>query len=336
MLCRYCDGGGDRMAIRYQSAVAGEAQRKYEAAGARTVDLEKKVFGQDTDSGSISKMAEEVKRYQREVEGISLDQYQGVTRAALAALQGVGIPVTNWCNRLQTRKLERVIGDLEHRRTAYETDVTKHQQQMQRALDIQDAAGLLLQRYQSQLVELQTVLEEKRAEYRSAVAVAKQSDSKAYLALRMDVANLRTDIMSIRQKRDRAAAKVVETDASLKLLSGIQDQLYAVLQKVQDAELKAKRASGQARILDSTDLALPKTVEGICTAAVVGDAVGLRARRGDDAALRVIQAIHTYEVGTEGEEDAERRTQLREAIDEHIDANLDAALRIAESPGNIH
>ena len=320
------------MTIKYQSSVATETQRKYEAEGARTVDLERKVFGDANADGTagIRKMQAEVQRFQQEVEQISLGQYDGIARVTMIGLQRLGIPATEWMNRREGRKLERVIGDLEQRRERYETDLNARQQQIQRYLDLQDSASVLLQRYQSQIVDMAAVMEQKRADYRTAMTEAKNSDSKAYLALRLDVAHLRNDILAVRQKRDRAAAKVVETQSGIKLLSGLQDQMYAVLQKVQEAELKAKQDADQSRILDGSELSLPATVGEIATAAVLGEKVGTRARKMDALMLKTVHTIHEVKAHPMQEQDEQHRHDLRTSIEEQIDANLDAALRIAE------
>lgn len=319
---------------KYLSQVAGEAQRKYEAEGVSTKDLEKRVFSSTPGAlGNIKQLEHEVTRYERAVADITLGQYDGLTRTALTGLDRIGIPVVEWSDRQQARKLERVVSDLGERRTKYEGDVQQRHTEIARIRDTQCDAGILLQRYQAQLIDLKATLEEKRKDYQAASAEAARSDGKAHLAVRKEVTDIRADILNIERKRERAAAKVVETERSAELLAATQNQMYALLQKVQEAELRAKHALSEAHAVDSSkELSLPKTVHAIADGEVIGHTVRERAGRVDAEIGRTVEAI--YSVDTDGgirERDRERDTRLRTAVEEKQDAFLDEALRIVEN-----
>lgn len=316
---------------KYLSNVSRAAEVKYEREGARTEDLEKKVFGSEYGregaGAKIRQLEAEVQGYERKLVELGLEQYDGMARMVMGTLEGIGVPVVQWAVSRRARQLERVLGELETKRGGYDRDIHDRQKHINRQCEVRDAARVLAERYQNMLTDMKATMAEQGAAHAENIQEAAQRDSKAYLASGMQLNNLRSDYELTAERLRASLLKLDQAKASIAMLDGIQTQMYALRQRVHKSELRVRRVLEHARIMDSsTKLSIPAAVHDIAEAELTGTAIADHTRKVEDATWGIVEKIHSYDGMEYQERDGERQQALRTAVAEEDDRLLQQAL----------
>lgn len=323
------------MANDYQSKFTRETVGKQNQDMMSTADLEKKVYGSEPGSQQTKMldMSVSLAEYERRVQDAVLADYNGFERGAMKLCQRVGLPVVEWVQTSQIRQAQKDVRELEQVVGQYSKAVQQTHKDVTQYHNLQSDAGLLMNRHDAALNDLDVRLEELKKE--SGIAMAQSADNprdNSYLQVERDISAVTVDKVMLACKRDGAAAKVLEYAACVKASEQALTYLLFMQQKHHAALIKAKETTTYLKLTHTMQVQKPtqaiKNLYGKEVRAAKRKTSSLEA---DKAFVDMMKATQDYpSVDMPEEEQDEVASELRKNVEEHNDRIVDRARRVLE------
>ncbi|MBI1969184.1 hypothetical protein HYS48_00690 [Candidatus Woesearchaeota archaeon] len=256
--------------VSYRSRHTAETMAKSEYDGISTTALEEAVL-QPFEQGNVylrklEQAEQEMKGLEKRLGevGMDTDSLQG---KVIKFLHTTRLYTNQQRRRRQAKQVTREVQALEGRVREYEREMSEQQNAIERAVDLREKAGVLMERYEHTIAEMHEKIEELKAIYQQAKQEAVENpDSNQYLGIQNDISNIRLDIARLTAKRNRVAMKVVQYQSVVDYTERIKARLEALYQKCNDTVIRGEQALTYHKLIeDHEKLGASRTFQNILT-----------------------------------------------------------------------